>query len=86
MVSLIYIYDEEEQAEQGKVHNVQFEEKRSTRQYKVEDTSSSAQGAKILKEKPDGKWNKGPQGKTSPANLIICENQIKKTLSNGGNH
>lgn len=61
------ICGEKEQAEQGKIHNVQFVEKQSTRKYKVEDISSSTQGAKTFKEKPDGKWNKCPQGKTTPS-------------------
>ena len=61
------IYDKKEQAEQGKIHNLQFVEKQSTRKYKVEDISSKVQGAKTFKEKPDGKWNKWPQGKTTPS-------------------
>jgi hypothetical protein len=33
--------------------------KKSTRKCKVEDRSSSAQGDKKFKEKPDPKWEKG---------------------------
>jgi hypothetical protein len=44
VVILIQTYTEKEQAEQGKLQNVQFEEKSNT--------------MKKLKEKPDYKWNK----------------------------
>lgn len=33
VVTLVQIYKEKEQVEQGKIHNVQFEEKMSTRKY-----------------------------------------------------
>lgn len=33
VVTLVQIYNEKEKVEQGKIHNVQFEEKMSTRKY-----------------------------------------------------
>ena len=51
------IYNEMEQAEQGKIQNVQFEEKRSTR--KGNGAKSSTQRDKKFKENPNAKWNKG---------------------------
>ena len=53
---LMWICDGEEQAEQGKLKNVQFEEKRSTR--KCNGAKSSAQGDKKFKEKLDSTGRK----------------------------
>ena len=55
-VTLMQIYSEKEQAEQGKTQNVHCEEKRGTR--KCNGAKSCAQAGKKCKEKPDAKWYK----------------------------
>ena len=57
VVDFTKIYNEKEQAKQGKLQNVQFEEKRVT--WKQFGAKSSVQEDKQIKEKPDVKWNKG---------------------------
>ncbi|KAL6053809.1 hypothetical protein STEG23_030631 [Scotinomys teguina] len=51
VITFIEIYNEKEKVEQGKIQNVQFEEKMSTRKYN--GAKSSVQGDKMFKEKPD---------------------------------
>ena len=46
VVTVMQIYNENEQAKKGKIQNVQFEEKRSTREFN--GAESSAQGVKML--------------------------------------
>ena len=68
------MYNEKEQAKQGKLQNTQFAEKRSTR--KCDGAESCAQGDKQIKEKPDAKGSKGRGvlgGRPHPAKLPICE-------------
>lgn len=57
-VILMQIYSEKEQTEHGKIQNVQFENKRSTRKCNV-ITESNAQGNKNFKENQMLKGIKG---------------------------
>ena len=62
------IYDEKEQAEQGKLQNVQLEEKMSTRK------------CDQIKEKPHTKWNKGSgdlRARAHPAKIPIYKRELK---------
>lgn len=54
---LKHVRNEEEQVMQGKVENIQFEEKGSTK--KCNGAMSWAQGDKKYKEIPNAKWYKG---------------------------
>ena len=55
--------------------------KKSTRKCKVEDRSSSAQGDKKFKEKPDAKWNNSDLGvRLHPANFPTCKKELKERL------
>lgn len=54
--SLIQIYNGKEQTEKEKTQNVQFEEKRGTRNWS--GAKSCTQGNKQIKEKPNAKWKK----------------------------
>lgn len=53
VITLMQICNKMKRAEQGKVQNVQFEEKWSTKKCNVENRSSSAQEDKKFKEKLD---------------------------------
>ena len=70
------IYNEKEQAEQGKIQNVQFEEKRSTREFN--GAESSAQGVKMLFK--ESLMLNGIKGVVTshPAKLPTCEKGIKE--------
>ena len=68
------IYNEKEQAEQGKTQNVVWGEKEH-KDVRCDGGKTSADGDKKFKERPDAKWNKG---KDDPANLTQLSFQLKK--------
>jgi hypothetical protein len=79
---LMKIYNEKEQAEQEKIENLQFEEKRHTRKYNI--VKSCVQGEKQIKEIHNVKWIKGSgdlRARSHPAKLPTCERGLKKSLS-----
>lgn len=55
--ALMQIYNENEQAQQGKTKNVQFEGRGDPRKWNR--GKFYVQGDKEIKEKPDAKWDKG---------------------------
>ena len=70
--SVMQLCNEKEQAEPGKTHNVQFEEKRSTR--------------KRFEENPDPRWTKGSgnlRARSHSAMLPTCERKKSLELSDG---
>ena len=76
VVTLMKIYNEKEQAEQGKLQNVKFEEERSTRKWNT--AKSCIQGDKQIK-----KWNKESgdlRAGSHPAKFPNCEKELKKSL------
>ena len=66
-IILMQICNEKEQAKQGKLQNVQFEEERNAR--KCHGEKSSVQEQKHFKDKPDSKpiVEQRPQGQTPPS-------------------
>ena len=79
VVILIQTYTEKEQAEQGKLQNVQFGEKGDTRNQN--GVKSCVHGDKMIKEKLDIKWCKRGGNLTvrhpSPTELSFCEKELK---------
>ena len=76
VATLIKIYSEKEQTEQGKSQNVNFEEKRSSKKWN--GAKSCVPGDKQIK-----KWNKGcgDFGTTShPPKFSTCEKELKTSL------
>ena len=70
-------YNDQEHAEQGKIQNVQEEEKKSTRRR----DKSSAQRDKMSKEKPDTRRNKRSgdlRARPLPNKLPTCKKKLKK--------
>lgn len=77
------IYNEKEQAEQGKIQNTQFEEKRSTMNYI--GTKYSVQGDTKFKEKSDAQWAKESgdfRVRTHSSKLPTCGKELKKEKLN----
>ena len=77
------IYNEKEQAEQGKIQNTQFEEKRSTMNYI--GTKYGVQGDTKFKEKPNAQWDKESgdfRVRPHSSKLLICGNELKKEKFN----
>jgi hypothetical protein len=71
MAMPVEIYNKNEQAKQGKLQNVQLEEKWGTRNNGVK---SCVQGDKQIKEKLDVKWNKRSgdiSGRPHPADSTL---------------
>ena len=81
--SVMQIYTKKEQAKQGKIQNVQFEEKGSIGKYNR--ARSSAQEDKKLNRKPVPKWNRSGylRGRSYSAKLPTHEKELKKTLGPG---
>ena len=73
------MYNEKEQAEQGKLQNVNFEEKKNTKKWN--GAKFCVQGDKQIK-----KWNKGSgnlKARSHPAKFPTCEKELKKSLDPG---
>ena len=74
VVTLMKIYNEKEQAEQGKLQNVNFEEKKSTKKWNRD--KFWVQGDTWMK-----KWNKGSgvlREKSHTAEFPSCGQELKK--------
>jgi hypothetical protein len=82
--TLMQIYNETEQSEQGKSQSIEFEGKRDIRNWNA--TQSCVQDDKKVKEKPDVKCNKGScdlRARPHPAMLPTCERELKKSFRLG---
>ena len=81
------LYKTKEQAEKGKIQNVQFDEK--GRISKCHGAKTSVQGNKKFKESLDAKWikeNGELWARLHPDKLPICGKELNKNFSNEGNH
>lgn len=76
MVSLIQVYNEKEQAVQGKSHNVQFEEKGGTRKWNR--TKSNVQGDKQINKIVTLNGIKGLGARFHSTKLPTCEKGNKE--------
>ena len=78
MFTLTQIYNEKEQAKQGKIQTVQFKEKRGTRKWNG-GAKVCALGNEKFKERPDSKWNKESGAlRLRTANLATVERKQPK--------
>ena len=76
--TFMQIYNEKEQAEQGRIQNVQFEKKGGTRKWN--EAKSRVKGDKQIKEKPDiiwDKWSGNLMARSYPAKLPTYEKEFK---------
>lgn len=79
VLTLMKIYNEKNQAEQGILQNVKFKEERNTKKWN--GAKSCVQGDKQTK-----KWNKGSgdlRARSHPAKFPTCEKELKKSLEPG---
>jgi hypothetical protein len=84
VVTLIQIYNEEEQAEQGKAENAQGEGEKGTREWNGAKFCVLAN--KQIQENPVVKWIKRSgvlRGETHPAKPLTCEKELKNSLGLG---
>lgn len=75
------ICDKKEQTDQGKIQDVQFERRGSTRKFNA--AKSCVQGDKKMKEKTDTRWNEGsgdPRARPQSTKLPTSEKELKKCL------
>jgi hypothetical protein len=79
VITLTQIYDEKEQSEQGKVQNVQFEDKGGTKKYN--GAKSRVQGTESLKKGLMRNRIKELRARAHPAKLPNKEKGLKKSLS-----
>ncbi|KAL6034459.1 hypothetical protein STEG23_019827 [Scotinomys teguina] len=75
------MYNEKEQGEEGKIQNVQIEEKRDTTKWN--GAKPYVQGDEQINEEPDVKWNKGSgdfRTRPNPFKFPTFEKALKKSL------
>lgn len=73
------IYNEKDQVEQGKIENLQLEEKRRASENEMLEPSPMLKEIKRFKEQPDDKWNNeniNPRERCHSAKLSNCEKEF----------